>query len=155
MKTAVEILNEKGADMICVSPDTTIFDTLNKMLESKIGAILVKDGDKIVGIWTERDLMRNAVEPGFDPKTAKIGDYMTTDLLAAPYNATVYYLKDQFLGRRLRHLLIERDGEYIGILSTGDVIRASLYEKDQELRNLNAIVSWDYYEDWRWGRKKK
>lgn len=155
MKTAIEILSEKGGDMLCVSPDTTIHDTLLKMLENKIGAILIKEGDKIVGIWTERDLMRNTVEPGFDAKTSKVGDHMTTDLLSAPYNATVYYLKDQFLGRRLRHLLIERDGEYIGILSTGDVIRASLYEKDQELQTLNAIVSWDYHEDWRWGRKKK
>ena len=56
MTTAEEILNEKGAYMYGVSPDTSIFDALQLMISKRIGAILVKEGDKIVGIWTERDL---------------------------------------------------------------------------------------------------
>ena len=59
-------------------------------------------------------------------------------------------LKDKFLGLKLRHLLIEKEGKYIGLLSIGDVIKASIQEKDQELKNLNAMVSWEYYENWRW-----
>jgi CBS domain-containing protein len=57
--------------------NTTVYDALRKMLENKIGAILVSDNDQIVGIWTERDLMRNSISEGFNPRTAKIGDYMT------------------------------------------------------------------------------
>ncbi len=153
MKTAEEILIQKNRDMICVSPDDTIYDALQKMLENKIGAILIRENDKIVGIWTERDLMKNVVIPDFDIKTEKIGDHMTTKLFSAPHDATVYNLKDQFLGRQLRHLLIEKEGKYIGILSMSDAIRATLYQKNRELEELNAIVSWDYYEDWRWDKK--
>ena len=75
---------------------------------------------------------------------------MTTGLKSAPASDTVYMLKDKFLGLKLRHLLIEKEGKYIGLLSIGDVIKASIQEKDQELKNLNAMVSWEYYENWRW-----
>ena len=150
MKTAEQMIKEKGNHLINVSPDTTIYDALRLMIEKQIGAILVKKGDEIVGIWTERDLMRNTVTAGFDAQKAKIGDYMTTGLKSAPASDTVYMLKDKFLGLKLRHLLIEKEGKYIGLLSIGDVIKASIQEKDQELKNLNAMVSWEYYENWRW-----
>ncbi len=154
MKTAEDILKEKDGDMICVPPDTTIHDVLQSMLEHKIGAMLVKDDDKLVGIWTERDLMKNVSVKGFDVCTARIGDYMTKELRSAPHTATIFNLKDQFLGRRLRHLLIEKGGEFIGMVSAGDVMKATLDEKSQELENLDAIVKWDYYEDWKWKKSK-
>lgn len=154
MKTAEEILAEKDQGFICVSPDTTIYDALKVMVEKKIGSILIRDGEDIVGIWTERDLVQNTIIVGFDPKTALIKDYMSTNLQSVPHTATVYNLKDKFLGMRLRRLLIEKEGKYIGLLSTGDVIRASMMEKDKELKELNAMVSWEYYENWRWRKKK-
>ena len=61
---------------------------------------------------------------------------------------------DKFLGKHMRHLLIEKNGEYIGILSIGDVMRATMLEKDEELKRLNAIVSWEYYENWKWERTR-
>jgi signal-transduction protein with cAMP-binding, CBS, and nucleotidyltransferase domain len=78
---------------------------------------------------------------------------MSTGLKSATHTDTVYMLKDKFLGLRLRHLLIEKEGKYIGLLSTGDIIKASLREKDLELKDLNAIVSWEYYENWRWRKR--
>jgi signal-transduction protein with cAMP-binding, CBS, and nucleotidyltransferase domain len=154
MKTAEEILQEKDIEIISVSHDTSIIDALHIMIKNQIGAILIKQNDEITGIWTERDLMRNTVSANFNPQEAKIGDYMTTGLISAPHTDTVYQLLDKFLGMRLRHLLIKKEEKYIGLLSTGDVIKASLQQKDQELKDLNAIVSWEYYENWRWQPKK-
>jgi CBS domain-containing protein len=153
MRTAAEILQDKDSQIISVTPDTTIIEALRVMIKNHIGGILIQEGDNIVGIWTERDLMRNSITANFDVKVAKIKDYMTTGLLSAPHTDTVYQLLDKFLGMRLRHLLIEKDGSYIGLLSIGDVIRATLLEKDVELRKLNAIVSWEYYENWQWRKK--
>jgi signal-transduction protein with cAMP-binding, CBS, and nucleotidyltransferase domain len=153
MKNAEDILKEKGMDLIFVDESSTIEEALRKMVENKIGAILVKSGGKISGIWTERDLMRNTLLQGFDAGTAKIKDYMVTGLISAPANCSVYMLMDKFLGLRLRHLLIEKDGEYVGMLSTGDVIKATLNEKNKDLKELNAILSWEYYENWRWSNK--
>lgn len=154
MKTAEQMIQEKGHQMITVPWDTTIYDALKKMVENKIGAILVTVNGSITGIWTERDLMRNILEEGFDPKTAKIGDYMVKDLITAPHTDTVYNLMDKFLGHRIRHLIIEKNGEFIGMISSGDTLRASLTEKTEELESLKAVVNWEYYENWRWKRKK-
>ena len=150
MKNAEQIVNDKKRSMITVPIGTTIHDALQTMGQNHIGAILVTDQGRIVGIWTERDLMRNTLESDFNARSARIEDYMTRDLLTAPHTDSIYLLLDKFLGRRLRHLLIEKEGEIIGILSTGDVIRASLQEKTRELQELNAIVSWEYYENWGW-----
>ncbi len=155
LSTAEEILAEKGAYMFSVSPETTIFDTIKEMVERKIGSILVKDGDQYVGIWTERDLLHNTFQEGFNAKTAKIKDYMTKKLISAPHDASILQLKDMFLGRRLRHLLIERDGKYIGLLSIGDITKASLQAQAEELEELNSIVHLDYYDEWRWKSKKR
>ena len=150
MKTAGDILKEKGSELICVDEGSTIYEALNLMVEKKIGAILINRGEKIVGIWTERDLMRNTLDNGFNPKTAKIKDYMITGLKSALAEDSVLILMDKFLGLRLRHLLIKENGKYIGMLSTGDAIKATLNEKNRELKELNSMLGWEYYENWRW-----
>ena len=153
MLTAEDILKTKEQEIIYVTPEQTIADALKVMLDNQIGAILVKDGDNFVGIWTERDLMKNVVTEGFYSKTSKIKDYMVTDLKTTPSSATIYELIDICLGQRHRHLLIEKEGEIIGVLSGGDINKAQLIEKSKELDKLNKIVDWDYYENWKWKNK--
>ncbi|MBU2492901.1 MAG: CBS domain-containing protein [Bacteroidetes bacterium] len=153
MKTAEDMLNEKGTDIISVSKDATVFDALKVMNENKIGAILIKEGEEYVGIWTERDLMKNTIKEGFDPKSAKISDQMNTGLKYCEHNNTLYQLQDKFLGMRLRHLLIQKEGKFIGLISAGDVMKTILNEKEKELKDLNALTSWEYYENWRWEKK--
>jgi signal-transduction protein with cAMP-binding, CBS, and nucleotidyltransferase domain len=154
MSTAETIWKEKRREMVAVSPDLTILEALRIMVDKNIGALLLKEEGKIVGIWTERDLLRNTILPGFNPETARIGDYMTTSLYAAPFDAPLLKLEEMYLGLFVRHILIEKEGEYIGMLSIGDVLRASLVEKDRKIRELNQIASWEYYENWNWERKK-
>ncbi|MDP7205900.1 MAG: CBS domain-containing protein [Pirellulaceae bacterium] len=150
MKTAEDMVRDKGGEIISVEADSTIHQALQVMVDHRVGAILIRENDQIVGIWTERDLMRNTLIEGFDPEEARIGDCMVAPIRSAPHTDTVYNLMDKFLGLRLRHLPIEKHGEYIGLLSVGDVMKASLQEKTRELEALNAVVSWEYYEDWHW-----
>jgi len=154
MKTAEEILKHKGMAMAIVDQDTPINDALKVMNDKHIGSILVKKNEKIVGIWTERDLMQNCLDDNFDPKKNTVKEFMSTKLQSATHNSDVYELMDKFLGKRMRHLLIEKDGDYIGILSSGDVMRATMAEKDEEFKKLNSMVSWDYYENWKWEKTK-
>jgi len=153
MKTAEDIVKENPKEIICVSPENTLYEALQLMNEKHIGSVLVKDGDSFVGIWTERDLMEDALLEDFDPRTAKVKDYMTKELVYAEHTDTLYQLIDIFVGRRVRRLPVEKEGKFIGILSAGDVMRATLLEKDNELKELNAMVSWEYYENWRWKKK--
>ena len=155
MKTANDMIKEKGDEIVCVPVGTTVWDALEKMNQRKVGAILVTLDNQPAGIWTERDLMRDILNPEFDPKTKRIDDYMTKELIFAPHTDTVYNLMDKFLGLRVRHLLIEKEGETIGMVSGGDVMKASIQEKDGELKQLNSMVGWDYYENWRWRPESK
>jgi signal-transduction protein with cAMP-binding, CBS, and nucleotidyltransferase domain len=80
---------------------------------------------------------------------------MTTPLYTAAYSTSILKIKEMFLGLFIRHILIEKNGVYIGLLSIGDVLRASLIEQDREIKSLNKIASWEYYENWGWHRKKR
>ena len=150
METAKNMVADKGREIVSVPVGTTLFATLEKMNHKKVGAILVTRDEKIIGIWTERDLMQDVIQEGFNLKSALIEEYMTTQLVSAPHTDTVYNLMDKFLGLRLRHLLIEEDGNIIGLVSGGDVMKCVIHEKDADLKQLNSMVSWDFYEDWKW-----
>ena len=154
MKYAGDILEGKKAEMVTASADQTVLEALRIMVEKNIGAILVREKDRIVGIWTEKDHVRNSLQAGFDPKTTRIGDVMTSTLHTASYDTPIPKLQEMYLGLFTRYVMIEKEGRFIGLLSIGDVLRANLLEKDRELKDLNELVSWDYYEDWRWDPKK-
>lgn len=154
MNTAEDILNELNREMVYTGPDTTLKESLKIMVEKSIGSMIIKEGEDITGIWTERDLMRNVLDDACNIETAKIKDYMTTKLHNATYDSSFYQLYDIFLGKRFRHLLIEKHGEIIGIISIGDVIKANLNKKSKELNDLNEIMNLDYYENWKFKKKK-
>lgn len=150
MKTAKDMLREKGKEFVCVPEGTLVIDALKTMNEKNVGAILITRDDDIVGIWTERDLMIRIIDDDFDPRTSPIEVCMTCAIISAPHTDTVYNLMDKFLGLRIRHLLIEEEGKYIGMVSVGDVMKASIQEKDEEFKQLNSMVGWEYYENWKW-----
>lgn len=154
-KTAEDILNEKGSEIFSIGPEALIKDALQLMNNRRVGSILIRDGNNYIGIWTERDLMSNVISEGFDIHTAKIKDYMTTKLIYARHDDIIFNLIDKFLGLRLRHLLIQREGQFIGMLSMGDVIKAALQQRTDEWERLRDIVKLDYYDQWRWQKKRK
>lgn len=93
--------------------------------------------------------MYRVLAENFDSKTELISNSMTRQLISANIDEQAIQLYDKFLGRRIRHLLIEEHGEYVGILSVGDVMRANLQQSTEEYRELNEMVSLEYYENWK------
>ena len=148
-RTARDILKEKGGHLVTVNADATVFQAVTVMTQKRVGAVVVVEEEKIVGIWTERDLMFRVLEEGFDAKTARLNDNMSVNLITANVEEHAFQLYDKFLGRRIRHLLIEDGGEIIGLLSVGDVMKANLQEKSEEVDELNHMVSLEYYENWK------
>jgi CBS domain-containing protein len=155
MRTAEDILNEKRRDAVWISGDRTVMDAVKMMVDNSIGAILIKEGERFVGIFSERDLLRNTADPTFDPETARVADFMSKPLQCAPHDMPLIRIKEKFLGLFIRHLVIEKEGRQIGMLSIGDVMRASLLEQDMQIKELNAVASWEYYDDWGWDRNKR
>ena len=154
MKTAEAIIAEKKSEVVAVSKDQTPFEAIQLMNEKKIGAILVKDGDNLVGIWTERDYLRDSSDPDFNLQTLKVGDYMSSPLHYANHDANLTQLEEMFLGLYLRHLPVKKGEQFMGMVSIGDVLRANLLDKDRQIQELNSIASWQYYENWGWNRKR-
>ena len=146
MKTAEEILSEKDAGLVCLGPENTVAEALALMHRHGVGSVLVKEGEVYSGIYTEKDVVRDAANPGFVPQEMKLKDTATSELVFAPHDAAVYVLQDLMLGRRLRHVLVMKVGQALGLLSIGDLTRAVLNEKKEHL----SQVSWQYYEDWKW-----
>ena len=136
MKTAESVVRDNGRNFVTVAPQTTILKAIRVMVDNKIGSVLIKEKDEIVGIWTGRDLMRNTIVPGFDPKTVPIKDCMTTGFRFVSHVASIYKLLDMFSEAEIRHLIVERDGEYIGLLSEADVNKAGLIETSKEYKSL-------------------
>lgn len=153
MKTAEELLQEKKDKIISCPPDTSIRNAIKIMEEKNVGSIFIMENGKALGIWTERDLLHNVSQNGFDLDTSVVGDYMVSKLHYARSVDSAYVLMDKFLGLRFRHILVEKNEHYIGVLSIGDVLKYSLREKFEELKQKNAEMSWEYYEEWKWPHK--
>jgi signal-transduction protein with cAMP-binding, CBS, and nucleotidyltransferase domain len=151
--TAEEIVQDIGKEPLCVPPETTAYDAVRLMLENDSYAVLIKKEGDYNGIWTERDLMKNTILEGYDPKTTKVGDHMSFPLKTAPHTDNIFQLIDKFLGYHTRHLLIEKEGKYIGLLYARDVIRVGFTQRTRQLRELDEMVDLEFYENWQ-GRKK-
>ena len=80
MKTAEDIILDKNSDIVHVGATQTVAEAIDLMNANKVGAILVKEGDEVIGIWTERDYLRGSSDPAFDPRLATVGDHMTSPL---------------------------------------------------------------------------
>lgn len=154
MKTAEDIVRDKNNDIVSVTKTQTVAEAIDLMNNKKIGAILVEEDDDIVGIWTERDYLRSSSNPAFDPKSARIGDHMSSPVHFAKHDATLTELEETFLGLYLRHIPVKKDNRVLGMVSIGDVLRANLLAKDRQIKDLNSMASWQYYENWGWDRKK-
>lgn len=150
MITAEAIMGMIDKKPVSVPESMIIIDVLKIIVENKSGAVCVERNDRIVGIWTERDLMRNALSDHFDIHTAKVGDYMMGDLNIIPHTARLEEIEDKFVGLYVRHLFVEKEGKIIGVISTRDVMAADLNIKSDEVKNLKTYVSLEYYENWRW-----
>lgn len=141
MKTAGDIIRHKSHEIISVPEDTPIFEALKIMLEKKIGIILVKKGDSITGIWSERDLIKNIVKDGADLRTTRIGEAMKKDLLWINPEARLFDIMEKMTANRIRHLLVKKEEEYIGLVSVGDVITYELKDKLESGYSQTGVLS--------------
>ena len=139
MKTAEEILKDKNRPILTVSTETDIATAVQTMVDNKVGAILVKNEEEIVGMWTERDLMRNILLPGFDPATSLIGMHMMEGVDIVPHDISVNELFNEFIEQQKRHLLVKKFKKFIGLLSASDATKAYYHE-------LRSYVTIQFYE---------
>jgi CBS domain-containing protein len=153
LQTAEDLLNEKGSQIHSIAPDVSVAEAIAFMNENNVGAVLVREGPEYVGIWTERDLLRGVTDKEFDVRTSQLRDHMHTELICVRHDEPLLSLVDKVLGLRVRHLLVKREDQVIGLLSVGDLLRAALHQRTEELQRLQDVLKLEYYDEWCWGKK--
>ena len=130
----------RGQQLSAVGPSSSVFEAARLMTERGIGAVPVVDGDRLAGIFTERDLMTRVVAAGLDPSQTSIRDVMSTDLVVADAAEGCEEALARLQRARVRHLLVLKEGRLAGIVSLRDLIDRELADKDETLALLNAYV---------------
>jgi CBS domain-containing protein len=124
MNTPISALVErKGSAMHSVPPTISVFDAVSEMNRHRIGAILVLDDSHLVGIFTERDVLKRVVGAGVDPRRARVADVMSTGVITITPEATIEDAMTIFTEKRCRHLPVVCEGRLRGVISIGDITR--------------------------------
>jgi CBS domain-containing protein len=130
IKTVKDMLRAKGQEVWSVKPDDTVLDALDLMAERDIGAVLVLDGGKVVGILSERDYARDVARKGKASTGMQVRDLMTTQVVFVGPQQTIEDCMALMTAKHFRHLPVMEDEKAVGMLSIGDVVRTVISEQE-------------------------
>lgn len=117
------ILDRKGRHVYSVSPTMTVSEAVSEMNRHRVGSVMVLEGGRLVGIFTERDVLRRVVGAGVDPKRALVADVMTAGVITISPEATLEETMRIFTEKRCRHLPVVEADQLVGTISIGDITR--------------------------------
>lgn len=140
MNTIEQILQEKGKTVYTVGPDATMMDALKIMAEHKIGAVLIAEGSKIHGIFSERDCVQNLAQVTDCSLQTPITEFMTSPVYYITPDQTLDDCMAVMTSKRLRHLPVLNGEELVGIISIGDVVKKILSERDERIKDLENFL---------------
>lgn len=142
MITIQDLLRQKGSTVYSISPEKTVYEAIGILVEHNVGALLVIDGrKKVVGIITERDILREALKRCEELRETPIKDVMTSDLIIGVPEDDIEYVKSIMTQNRIRHLPVMSGKKLVGIISIGDVVRALMTKAEYENRMLKDYIS--------------
>ncbi|WP_411817765.1 CBS domain-containing protein [Hyphococcus sp. DH-69] len=137
-----QILQIKGTDIHSVPPDAKIAEAVSLLNDKNIGAVLVREQNgNVVGILSERDIVRRLGERGADALFMGVVDCMTCNVHTCTVDATVDELMSMMTEKRIRHLPVTRDGQIVGVVSIGDVVKRKIEEAEQEAAALKEYIA--------------
>jgi CBS domain-containing protein len=141
MKTALDVLNEKGTHVYSIGPDASVLDALRLMAEHEVGALPVLDGDRLVGIITERDYARKVILLERSSRTTPVRDIMMKRVAYVEPTRSVEECMALMTDKRVRHLPVLRDGRMIGLVSIGDLVKAIIDEQQFIISQLELYIA--------------
>lgn len=141
MQTAADILEVKGHDVWSVRPDATVLDALKVMADRDVGAVLVQDGDGVLGVLSERDYARKVVLAGRSSRESPVEEVMTTDVVSVAPDRSVEDCMALMTDKRLRHLPVVDRGKVIGVVSIGDLVKAVIDDREVTIAYLQSYIA--------------
>lgn len=141
MNTVRDLLARKGRHVWSVAPDCTVYDTLKLMADKDIGAVLVLDGEQVVGIFSERDYARQVVLKGKTSKDTPVREVMTAKVVFVRPEQDIEECMALMTDKRFRHLPVLENGKLAGLISIGDVVKAVISDKQFLIEQLEHYIA--------------
>ncbi len=141
MQTVRQLLEKKGNKIWSLGPDATVYEAIELMSEKEIGALLVMDGRKVLGVLSERDYARHIMLKGRSSKTTRVREIMTDRVIYARPDQTVEECMALMTDKRVRHLPVMDGEELIGLISMGDLVKAIIANQQFVIEQLAHYIS--------------
>ncbi|MBN2704433.1 MAG: CBS domain-containing protein [Pontiellaceae bacterium] len=141
MGVVLNLLESKGNDILTVRPDQMVKDAIKGMEEIAVGTALVTEGDQLVGIVSERDVIRKVVLQGKSIDAVPVMEIMSSQLTTVTPETLLDECMRLMTEKRIRHLPVLKDHQLCGIVSIGDVVKYLVVEKEFKIKNLETYIS--------------
>jgi CBS domain-containing protein len=136
-----EILASKGRDVATINPDRVLSEVVHELATRKIGALVVTEHGRVVGIVSERDIVKAIGLRGAEILADPVSTIMTRDVVACREGETINSVMSRMTRRRFRHMPVVEDDELVGIVSIGDVVKARIEEVEHEADDLRTYIA--------------
>lgn len=141
MRNVQQILEQKGHRVVSAAPTASVRDVIGLMSEHNIAAILIMKGNELVGITTERDYARKVILLGRNSADTPVSDIMTSPVLCISPGDTAQRCMSLMTEKKCRHLPVRDNGEIVGMVSIGDLVKAVIEDQQQEIQQLQQYIS--------------
>jgi len=136
-----EILKDKGDAVYAIGPDLTLGEACAELDRRRVGALMVCSENKVVGVLSERDVVKAVARDGQGALEQPVSAFMTADVVFAAPGETVAILMGRMTDRRIRHLPVLKDGRLTGVISIGDVVKCQIAEATREAESLRTYIA--------------
>lgn len=138
------LLERKGREIYVIGPSETVYDAISRMSEKGVGALLVMDGARLLGIVSERDYTRKVILQGRASKETRVDEIMTRDLVVAPQVMNVDDAMRHMTQARVRHLPVMAGDTVAGVVSIGDLVKWMISAQEETITQLRHYIAGDY-----------
>ncbi len=140
MKTLKQLLSAKGREVYSIDPNAKVIEALQLMAQKDIGALVVMDGGRIIGMMSERDYARKVILHGKSSQDVTVRDIMTVEVITVDPLKTVEECMALVTQRRIRHLPVCEEGRLIGLVSIGDLVKDVIADQEQTIKQLESYI---------------
>ena len=141
MKRVCDLLDCKGRDIWSLTPDSTVYEAIDQMAQKGCGALLVMEGQRLVGIVSERDYARKVILKGKSSRETEVREIMSFPVVCIPPELTVEQTMALMTEKRVRHLPVVVEERVMGMISIGDVVRAIIEDKEFYIQQLTSYIT--------------
>ena len=141
MKRVCDLLHDKGRDVWSLAPDATVYEAIDQMAQKGVGALLIMEGERLVGIVSERDYARKVILKGKASREIQVRESMSHPVICVTPELTVEQTMALMTDKHVRHLPVVVEETVVGVISIGDVVRAIIEDKEFYIQHLTTYIT--------------